>query len=238
MADGKEPLPSPSVASTHSARFHDDRSSAQETASEHPSEEENRSPVNGDKPPTPKAVMQCCLLPSAVERSASVTEDAHPEPSSVSEGSAASVEAKKRRRFPKVRLPAMKKMSLKEIWRFTLQWLSNPLNFAAFVWCILAMAAFLVLIWVELGFAKYLITSVPVQDTVKEDATQILNALFVLMCLVWHPVFVRDVFLLVRWRTEDKWEIRAEYCKGGKRKPHDRTHMSIVVFWLHVSLGK
>ena len=137
---------------------------------------------------------------------------------------------KKRRRILHMKLPGMGELSTAQLWRLSLEWLSNPVNAAAFLWCILASVAFVVLMACEAGMVHLILHDEGghVEEELKESSIQILNALFVLMCLVWHPVFMRDVLLLARWRPKDKWEIRAEYCKGGKRKPHDWTHMVVT----------
>ncbi|GJP42329.1 hypothetical protein CLOM_g1905 [Closterium sp. NIES-68] len=141
---------------------------------------------------------------------------------------------KKKRRL-KVKLPGIGELSWKQMWLDSMEWMSNPINAASFFWCILATFAFVIVVMCELGLMKTYIPDHETLEEVKEVSTQILNALFVLMCLIWHPVFMRDVLLLIRWKPKDKWEIRGEYCKEGKRKPNDRTHMAIVVFWLQLT---
>ncbi|CAI5939604.1 unnamed protein product [Closterium sp. NIES-65] len=141
---------------------------------------------------------------------------------------------KKKRRL-KVKLPAIKDVPWKGMFLYAMEWMSNPINAASFFWCVLATFAFVIVVMCELGLMKNYIHDHETLEEVKEVSTQILNALFVLMCLIWHPVFMRDVLLLIRWKPKDKWEIRAEYCKDGKRKPNDRTHMAFVVFWLQLT---
>ncbi|CAI5490782.1 unnamed protein product [Closterium sp. Naga37s-1] len=141
---------------------------------------------------------------------------------------------KKKRRL-KVKLPAIKDVPWKGMFLWAMEWMSNPINAASFFWCVLATFAFVIVVMCELGLMKNYIHDHETLEEVKEVSTQILNALFVLMCLIWHPVFMRDVLLLIRWKPKDKWEIRAEYCKDGKRKPNDRTHMAFVVFWLQLT---
>ena len=73
------------------------------------------------------------------------------------------------------------------------------------------------------------------RDEWVEVCNQVLNALFVLMCLIWHPVFVRQTYQLYRWNEKDIRQLRKEYCKGGHRKPHEWFHISVCNFWFHLT---
>ncbi|KAH7538378.1 hypothetical protein FEM48_Zijuj03G0193100 [Ziziphus jujuba var. spinosa] len=68
-----------------------------------------------------------------------------------------------------------------------------------------------------------------------EVNNQILNALFTLMCLYQHPKRFHHLVLLIRWKPKDVTTLREMYCKNGKKKPHGRAHIMVVIVLLLVN---
>eukprot|EP01018_Ginkgo_biloba_P003917 Gb_16352 [translate_table: standard] len=73
------------------------------------------------------------------------------------------------------------------------------------------------------------------RDAWFEVNNQILNALFTLMCLYHHPGRFYHLTLLCRWNPDDVVNLRKIYCKNGTYKPHEWTHMMVVVLLLHLN---
>eukprot|EP00271_Cylindrocystis_brebissonii_P004996 TRINITY_DN16951_c0_g1_i1.p1 TRINITY_DN16951_c0_g1~~TRINITY_DN16951_c0_g1_i1.p1 ORF type:complete len:465 (-),score=37.23 TRINITY_DN16951_c0_g1_i1:649-2043(-) len=133
------------------------------------------------------------------------------------------------------KIPALSYLKWSEILDSTVKFISNPLNIALIFWCVIATLATIVLGLLDVGALNTVITNKKARDDGIEICTQIIDALFVLMCLVFHPEFCRQTFQLFRWNIKDQRDLRKSFCKGGVEKPHDRIHMGFVLFWLHMT---
>lgn len=134
-----------------------------------------------------------------------------------------------------IRLPLVGDIMWSEVWAYGKEWISNPLNMALTFWCILCIVPSIIILVMESGALDSAIPDEFVREEWVEVSNQVLNALFVLMCLVWHPVFCRLSFMLYRWTLEDVQQLRSEYCRGKLRKPHEWWHISVIVFWFHMT---
>lgn len=131
----------------------------------------------------------------------------------------------------KTKLPAVSKVTLGEIAKETVEFLKDPINLALLVWMVLSLPDCITIVLLKLGYLDRLVPSAEERERMDEASTQIVNALFFLTCLIVFPLMCRHTFLLWRWGPKDKLELREAFCKHGKRKPHDWTHIAIVVFW-------
>lgn len=134
-----------------------------------------------------------------------------------------------------INLPLVGEVQWKEVIDYVLDWVSNPLNVALTFWCILCIIPTAIIILVDGGFLDTVLTDELFREELVEVSDQILNALFVLMCLVWHPVFFRLSYQLYRWNPSDIEQLRYEYCRKGTRKPDEWWHLSVIFFWFHVT---
>ncbi|KAL4189832.1 hypothetical protein AMTRI_Chr08g209010 [Amborella trichopoda] len=115
------------------------------------------------------------------------------------------------------------------------EWIKNPLNLALLVWIIAVAISGAILFLVMTGMLNRDLPKKSQRDAWFEVNNQILNALFTLMCLYQHPKRFYHLALLCRWRPDDILKLRKIYCKNGTYKPHEWTHMMIVVMLLHVN---
>jgi len=119
-----------------------------------------------------------------------------------------------------------------------LAWLRKPLNLLKLAWLIPTVVVGILWLLIELGILNSAIPNKPKREDIKEICNQILNVLFVLLALCLQPVKTMHLFWLARWRvtpTDDIARLRAVYCKGGSRKPHERLHMLVVLLAMQVT---
>ncbi|KAL3521276.1 hypothetical protein ACH5RR_019425 [Cinchona calisaya] len=115
------------------------------------------------------------------------------------------------------------------------EWLRNPMNMALFVWITCVAVSGAILFMVMTGMLNNALPKKSQRDSWFEVNNQILNALFTLMCLYQHPKRFYHLVLLLRWRPEDISKLRKIYCKNGTYKPHEWTHMMVVIILLHLN---
>lgn len=115
------------------------------------------------------------------------------------------------------------------------EWIRDPMNMALFAWIMCVAISGAILFLVMTGMLNHAIPKKSERDTWFEVNNQILNALFTLMCLYQHPKRFYHLVLLCRWNPEDVSRLRKIYCKNGTYKPHEWTHMMVVVILLHIN---
>lgn len=115
------------------------------------------------------------------------------------------------------------------------EWIRNPMNMALFAWIVCVGISGAILFLVMTGMLNRELPKKSQRDVWFEVNNQILNALFTLMCLYQHPKRIYHLVLLLRWRTEDISKLRKAYCKNGTYKPHEWTHMMVVVVLLNIN---
>ncbi|KMZ70051.1 PLAC8 family protein [Zostera marina] len=132
-------------------------------------------------------------------------------------------------------IPFVKKINWGSVLKMSKEWLKNPMNMVLFGWIACVAISGAILFMIMTGMLNHAIPSKSQRDTWYEVNNQILNALFTLMCLYNHPMRFYYLALLCRWNEEDIMKLRKVYCKNGTYKPHEWTHMMVVVFLLHVN---
>ncbi|VFQ90615.1 unnamed protein product [Cuscuta campestris] len=115
------------------------------------------------------------------------------------------------------------------------EWIRNPMNMALLVWILCVAVSGAILFLVMTGMLNRAIPKKSQRDVWFEVNNQILNALFTLMCLYMHPKRLYHFVLLIRWRHEDVSRLRKVYCKDGTYKPHEWSHMMVVVSLLNLN---
>jgi Cys-rich protein (TIGR01571 family) len=141
----------------------------------------------------------------------------------------------RRRRF---RVPFVRKIKWGKLWSYAVSWCKKPENFAMIIWLAFVAAGLLLLLMLMTGMLDEAIPDDERRKKWTEVINQILNALFTIMCLYQHPKIFHHLVLLLRWRPGpggDREEARKVYCKDGAARPHDRSHMLVVVLLLHVT---
>jgi len=119
--------------------------------------------------------------------------------------------------------------------KMCVEWVRSPVNMALFVWITCVAISGAILFLVMTGMLNGVLPRKSQRNTWFEINNQILNALFTLMCLYQHPKRFYHLVLLIRWRPNDISRLRNLYCKNGTYKPHEWTHMMVVVILLHVN---
>ncbi|XP_020578270.1 LOW QUALITY PROTEIN: uncharacterized protein LOC110023288 [Phalaenopsis equestris] len=140
--------------------------------------------------------------------------------------------APRRRRF---RVPFVRKIRWKSLWSSFKNWIRSPEHIALFIWLLFVAAGLIMLFLIMTGILNDAIPSSSRRKDWSEIINQILNALFTIMALYEHPKFFHQLVLLMRWRAGDEVELRKIYTKNGVPKPHERTHMLVVVILLHIT---
>ncbi|XP_010552919.1 PREDICTED: uncharacterized protein LOC104823178 [Tarenaya hassleriana] len=116
------------------------------------------------------------------------------------------------------------------------KWLRNPMNIALFIWILAVAVSGAILFMVMTGMLNRALPKKSERDAWFEVNNQILNALFTLMCLYQHPKRFYHLVLLCRWKKpDDITRLRKIYCKNGTYKPHERTHIMVVIMLLHLN---
>ncbi|XP_043724822.1 uncharacterized protein LOC122671585 [Telopea speciosissima] len=114
-------------------------------------------------------------------------------------------------------------------------WIRDPMNVALLIWISCVVVSGAILFLVLTGMLNHALPKKSQRDTWFEVNNQIINALFTLMCLYQHPKRCYHLVLLCKWRPNDISKLRKIYCKNGTYKPHEWTHMMVVVVLLHVN---
>lgn len=128
-----------------------------------------------------------------------------------------------------------RKIEWGSLWKMFKKWIKDPLNMALFVWILGVVVSGALLFLVMTGMLNGALKSKSQRDAWFEVNNQILNALFTLMCLYHHPKRIYHFVLLVRWKPEDIPKLRKVYCKNGTYKPHEWTHMLVVILLLNLN---
>ncbi|KAK2981788.1 hypothetical protein RJ640_010305 [Escallonia rubra] len=115
------------------------------------------------------------------------------------------------------------------------KWIKNPLNMVLLLWISSVAVSGAILFLVMTGMLNNVLPTKSQRNVWFEVNNQILNALFTLMCLYQHPKRFHHLLLLCRWRSKDISRLRNIYCKNGTYKPHEWTHMMVVIVLLHVN---
>jgi Cys-rich protein (TIGR01571 family) len=115
------------------------------------------------------------------------------------------------------------------------EWIKNPMNMALFAWITCVAVSGAILFFVMTGMLNSALPKKPQRDVWFEVNNQILNALFTLMCLYQHPKRLYHLVLLCRWKPDDVSKLRKIYCKNGTYKPHEWTHMMVVIVLLQIN---
>ncbi|CAN6467168.1 unnamed protein product [Victoria cruziana] len=132
-------------------------------------------------------------------------------------------------------VPFLGKISWQSVASASKKWIRDPLNMALLVWIIGVAVSGAILFMVMTGMLNRSLRKKSQRDAWFEVNNQILNALFTLMCLYQHPKRFYHLALLFRWNREDILKLRSIYCKNGTYKPHEWTHMMVVVLLLHLN---
>ncbi|CAJ2644156.1 unnamed protein product [Trifolium pratense] len=127
------------------------------------------------------------------------------------------------------------KLEWSSVKKMCMEWIKNPMNMVLFAWIICVTVSGAILFFVMTGMLNNVLKTKSERNTWFEVNNQILNALFTLMCLYHHPKRIHHLVLLCRWRPNDIYKLRMIYCKNGTYKPHEWTHMMVVVILLHVN---
>ncbi|XAR68745.1 hypothetical protein NMG60_11000103 [Bertholletia excelsa] len=114
-------------------------------------------------------------------------------------------------------------------------WIRNPLNMALLLWISCVAVSGAILFMVMTGMLNRVLPKKSQRNVWFEVNNQILNALFTLLCLYQHPKRFHHLVLLCRWKPKDISHLRGAYCKNGTIKPHEWTHMMVVIVLLHVN---
>ncbi|WMV33775.1 hypothetical protein MTR67_027160 [Solanum verrucosum] len=115
------------------------------------------------------------------------------------------------------------------------EWFKNPLNILLFIWIVCVAVSSVTMLLLMTGVLNHALPKKSQRDTWNEVINQILNALFTLLCLYQHPQRISHFNLLLRWRPEDISRLRKAYCKNETYKPHEWTHMMVVVVLLNLN---
>ncbi|XP_047151470.1 uncharacterized protein LOC124823324 [Vigna umbellata] len=119
--------------------------------------------------------------------------------------------------------------------KMCVEWIKSPVNMAIFVWITCVAISGAILFLVMTGMLNGVLPRKSQRNAWFEINNQILNALFTLMCLYQHPKRFYHLVLLIRWKPNDISRLRNLYSKNGTYKPHEWTHMMVVVILLHVN---
>lgn len=132
-------------------------------------------------------------------------------------------------------LPAVSPLSWEAIWGAAMESLRDPVNLALTCWMLLAGPACVAGTLLSLGLLDSALPDPRARSDAEEVCNQVVNALFCLASLIGFPLLCRHALLLWRWRPTDEVELRKAFCKQGKRKPNDRTHIALVVLWAQIA---
>ncbi|CAL9210080.1 unnamed protein product [Musa hybrid cultivar] len=139
------------------------------------------------------------------------------------------------RRLRRFRVPFVRKINWGALIRYFKNWIKKPANVALLIWLIFVAAGLLMLFLLMTGILNGAIPSSSNRKKWTEIVNQILNALFTIMCIYQHPKLFHHLVLLLRWKSVDRVELRTVYCKDGSHRVHERAHIMLVVFLLHIT---
>lgn len=128
-----------------------------------------------------------------------------------------------------------RKINWASVWNRSKEWIRKPLNMALLLWITCVVVSGAILFLVMTGMLNGVLPNKAQRNEWFEVNNQIINALFTLMCLYQHPKRFHHLFLLCSWSPKDITQLRAIYCKNGTYKPHEWTHMMVVILLLHVN---
>ena len=134
-----------------------------------------------------------------------------------------------------IHLPLLGEINYEKLKKASKEWLKNPKNLAVSLWGLVVGISGAILFLVMVGLLDGQLHTKAQRDAWFEVNNQILNALFTMMCLYLHPQRCLHLFMLFRWRPHDITKLREIYCKNGTYKPHEWTHMLVVVSLLQVN---
>ncbi|KAM0948062.1 putative PLAC8 motif-containing protein [Dioscorea sansibarensis] len=137
-----------------------------------------------------------------------------------------------RRRF---RVPFVRRINWKALLNSFKTWIKNPAHIAFFIWLAFVVGGLILLALVMLGLLNEAIPSSSRRKKWIEVINQILNALFMILCLYEHPKISHHLVLSLRWNSEDRVELRKVYCKDGAPRSYERAHMMFVIMLLHIT---
>ncbi|KAJ4971857.1 hypothetical protein NE237_004956 [Protea cynaroides] len=129
----------------------------------------------------------------------------------------------------------VQKIDWVSLWKICKEWIRNPMNMALFAWIICVAVSGAILFLVLTGMLNHVLPKKSQRDTWFEVNSQIISALFTLMCLYLHPQRIYHLVLLCRWRPVDISKLRKSYCKNGTYKPNEWAHMLVVMVLLQVN---
>lgn len=132
-------------------------------------------------------------------------------------------------------LPLLGQVKWEELKKAGKEWIKDPKNLALCLWGLAVGISGALLFLVMVGLLDKQLPSKSQRDAWFEVNNQILNALFTMMCLYLHPQRCLHFVMLLRWRPQDISKLRQVYCKNGTYKPHEWTHMLVVVGLLHIN---
>ena len=128
-----------------------------------------------------------------------------------------------------IHIPVLGDYKWADAWPYVVTFVRNPLNMLLIFWCILSVLAGIPIVLVDIGSLNSRVKDESTRESIVEVSTQVLNSLFVLMCLIWHPVFFRQSYQVLRWKVADQKQMRDEYNKDGFEKPHERSVWSVFL---------
>jgi Cys-rich protein (TIGR01571 family) len=128
-----------------------------------------------------------------------------------------------------VTLPCVGEVRWQAVQEMAAEWLRNPKNWAVAVWGAAVFVSGAMLFMVMVGMLNAVLPRKADRDLWFEASNQSINALFTLFVLLLHPVRVLHLVWLLRWRRKDIPKLRAVYCKGGRPKPNEWSHMLAVL---------
>ncbi|KAG0612562.1 hypothetical protein M758_6G037600 [Ceratodon purpureus] len=134
-----------------------------------------------------------------------------------------------------ITLPLIGQVKWEELKKQAIKWLKNPKNLVLLVWIIAVAVSGAILFMVMVGMLNAVLPRKSDRDLWFEISNQILNALFTLMALYNHPIRILHLVYLIRYKPADIIKLREKYCKNGQRKPHEWTHILVVVLLLHLN---
>lgn len=151
------------------------------------------------------------------------------------EGSVPKMKKKRIRLRQGVKIPKFGEITWVQMWDWTREFMKDPLNVAFVVWMVISTFFFAFICLSEIGALN---SAFEGDDEKREEwtdiATQVMNALFVLMNLAFHPLFFHHSLYLWRWRLRDQLKLRSYYCRGGFQKPNDWWHILCVNIQAHI----
>ena len=134
-----------------------------------------------------------------------------------------------------ITLPYIGEVQWETVKKMALEWLRNPKNLAILVWGIAVGVSGAILFMVMVGMLNAVLPKKSDRDLWFEVSNQTINGLFTLLVLYLHPTRILHLIWLIRWRPDDILKLRAVYCKKAMRKPHEWSHILVVVLLLHLN---